>query len=54
VRQLKASLERLTTLYEAPIAVEDRDVCPAAARLLSPIEIQQIGREMAARRSTRW
>jgi hemerythrin-like domain-containing protein len=52
VRALKASLERLKTLYEAHIAVEDHDVFPAAARLLSPIEIQQIGSEMAARRAT--
>jgi hemerythrin-like domain-containing protein len=52
VRELKACLEQLKTLYEAHIAVEDREVFPAAARVLSPIEIEQIGREMAARRST--
>lgn len=53
VRELKQHLTTLNTLYAAHIAAEDRQVFPAAARLLSPADIHEIGREMAARRSVR-
>jgi hemerythrin-like domain-containing protein len=53
MRELKRHLARLNTLYAAHIAIEDREVFPAAARILSPSDIHEIGREMAARRSIR-
>jgi len=46
-------LSGLRTLYQRHIAVEDRDLFPAAARILSDDQIGQIGREMAARRGVR-
>lgn len=45
-----AALERL---YSQHIAVEDRELFPAAGRLLSADELRAIGREMAARRGVR-
>ena len=53
VQELNQHLARLNTLYAAHIAVEDREVFPAAGRILSPSAIHEIGREMAARRSIR-
>jgi len=35
------------------ITIEDRDVFPAAARLLSATQIHEVGREMAKRRMLR-
>lgn len=46
-------LSGLRTLYQRHIAVEDRDLFPAAARILNEDQIGQIGREMAARRGVR-
>ncbi len=43
-------LEALEQIYGAHIAVEDRELFPAAARLLSKKELEAIGREMAGRR----
>ena len=51
---LTSLLEHLTSLerlYGAHIAVEDRDLFPAAGRVLSPADLEAIGREMAARRN---
>lgn len=48
---LREHLTALQALYRAHIAVEDRDVFPAAARALDAPALEQIGREMAARRS---
>ena len=42
-----ADLERL---YREHIEVEDHDIFPAAARVLSSSELEAVGREMAARR----
>jgi hypothetical protein len=53
MRALKRHLARLNTMYAAHIALEDREVFPAAARILSPSDIHEIGREMAVRRSIR-
>jgi len=53
MRRLQRHLARLNTLYAAHIAIEDREVFPVAARILSPSDIHEIGREMAARRSIR-
>jgi hemerythrin-like domain-containing protein len=50
VQELKEHLARLNTLYTAHIALEDREVFPAAARMLSPEDVHAIGCEMAARR----
>jgi hemerythrin-like domain-containing protein len=46
-------LTQLQRLYERHIAVEDRELFPAAARVLGANDIQQIGREMASRRQVR-
>lgn len=43
-------LQVLQAIYGRHIAIEDRELFPAAARLLSPEELRSIGREMAARR----
>jgi hemerythrin-like domain-containing protein len=51
VRTLQEHLIALEALYVAHIAIEDREVFPAAARTLSPADLNDIGREMAARRS---
>jgi hemerythrin-like domain-containing protein len=51
IAALQSNLERLQALYAAHIAVEDRELFPAAARVLSAEQIQAVGREMAARRA---
>ena len=43
----------LDILIEQHICIEDRDVFPAAARLLSATQIHEVGREMAERRMLR-
>ncbi len=49
-RNLTDRLIELQTLYREHIALEDRQLFPAAARVLSPDDLRDIGREMAARR----
>jgi hemerythrin-like domain-containing protein len=44
-------LTALEELYRGHIAVEDRDLFPAAGRALSAEELEDVGREMAARRN---
>jgi hemerythrin-like domain-containing protein len=51
LQELSRLLARLRSLYEAHIAIEDRQLFPAAARILSAKELRAIGVEMAARRS---
>jgi len=51
--KLRGHLAALRALYQRHIDVEDRELFPAAARLLSATQIAEIGREMAARRSRR-
>jgi hemerythrin-like domain-containing protein len=51
LHKLQRLLEHLQTLYEAHIDVEDRQLFPAAARILSAEDVRAIGGEMAARRS---
>lgn len=48
--QLRDHLTVLQRLYHEHIRVEDEEVFPAAARALDTTRIEQIGREMAARR----
>lgn len=48
--QLSALLEQLSALYARHIAMEDQEVFPTAARLLSASDCQLMGQEMAARR----
>jgi len=48
---LREHLRALRTIYDAHIAVEDRELFPAAGRALSASDLREIGREMAARRS---
>lgn len=43
-------LGELRQLYSAHIAFEDREVFPAAGRMLSPEDCRAVGAEMAARR----
>jgi hemerythrin-like domain-containing protein len=47
---LERHLEALQQLYGAHIDVEDRELFPTAARLLSQSELEAMGREMADRR----
>jgi len=47
---LRAHLLRLEALYADHIAVEDTEVFPAAAKVLDRAQLEEIGREMAARR----
>jgi len=49
---LRAHLAALDAIYAEHIGIEDRDLFPAAARLLSATQLHAIGIEMAARRST--
>ena len=53
VKELEIRLNRLNALYRTHIDAEDRELFPAAARILSAREIEEIGVEMAARRSAR-
>lgn len=50
---LRGTLKELRGLYAAHIRVEDEEVFPAAARLLSASQLEDVGREMAARRGLR-
>ena len=52
-RVLIERLQRLQALYSAHIRVEDRELFPAAARILSASALTEIGLEMAARRHVR-
>lgn len=47
---LVASLASLRTLYARHIAIEDHDLFPVAGEVLSPPDLESIGREMAGRR----
>jgi len=49
-RELRERLTALRVIYEQHIKVEDRELFPTAARLLSASEIKEMGCEMAARR----
>ena len=48
---LRAHLIALDELYTRHIAVEDRELFPAAERVLTADELGAVGREMAARRN---
>jgi hemerythrin-like domain-containing protein len=48
-----ALLQKFIKSYTDHIAVEERDLLPLAARLLSPQQVAQIGRQMAERRGVR-
>jgi hemerythrin-like domain-containing protein len=48
---LREHLRALRAIYDAHIAIEDRELFPAAGRALSASDLRAIGREMAARRS---
>jgi hemerythrin-like domain-containing protein len=50
-RDLLDRLTDLQSIYREHIAIEDRELFPAAVWLLSPRQLEEIGREMAARRS---
>ena len=50
VDRLARLLETLSAIYQQHIAVEESQVFPLAGRVLSPSELERMGREMAARR----
>ncbi|HKF68046.1 MAG TPA: hemerythrin domain-containing protein [Vicinamibacterales bacterium] len=50
-RSLLDRLTDLESIYREHITIEDHELFPAAARLLSTGQLEEIGREMAARRS---
>lgn len=50
-RSLREHLIALDRLYQRHIAVEDQELFPAAGRVLSPAELEEVGREMAHRRN---
>ncbi len=50
LRNLKDRLAELQSIYRDHIAIEDTQLFPVAAQLLSSDELRDIGREMAARR----
>lgn len=49
-RSLREHLVALDRLYRRHIAVEDQELFPMAGRLLTPADLEGVGREMAARR----
>jgi hemerythrin-like domain-containing protein len=49
-RLVREHLDALHRAYETHIAIEDQELFPAAARVLSREQVIEIGREMAARR----
>lgn len=49
-RSLREHLVALERLYYRHIGVEDRELFPAAERLLTATDLEAVGREMAARR----
>jgi hemerythrin-like domain-containing protein len=53
VAALRGHLGALRETYATHIAIEDRELFPAAARVLSREQLVEIGQEMAARRGTR-
>lgn len=53
-QELTDALESLRRIYEGHIDVEDREVFPAASRLLSSEELERVGREMAERRGVKY
>jgi hemerythrin-like domain-containing protein len=48
--ELREHLSALQALYQRHIEVEDREIFPAAKRILNRVQIERIGSEMAARR----
>ena len=53
LEELRQRVARLQALYQRHIAIEDREVFPIAARVLHRAQIEELGREMAARRQAR-
>jgi hemerythrin-like domain-containing protein len=49
-----AALQQLMSIYQQHINLEDNRLIPAAAKILTPEEIREIGREMAARRDVKF
>jgi hemerythrin-like domain-containing protein len=49
---MSAALEKLRTMYERHIAMEDNEVFPLASRTVPPEQLAEVGREMAQRRRT--
>ena len=52
--ELRDQLERLDALYREHIPVEDGELFPAAARILTAADLESVGREMADRRGVKF
>lgn len=52
-KELRERLAQLQVLYQWRITVEDKELFPAAARILDYTQLREIGLEMAARRRVR-
>lgn len=50
VRRLAETLDRLSDIYQKHIHTEETDIFPLAGKTLGPSDLEEIGREMAARR----
>lgn len=50
VQKLSVLVDELREMYRHHIAVEDREMFPLAARVLSSEQVAELGRQMAARR----
>jgi hemerythrin-like domain-containing protein len=50
LREFRAAVAELATMYRRHIEIEDQELFPLAQRVLSPQEKHQVGREMASRR----
>lgn len=48
------ALQRLMSIYQQHISVEDNELIPTAAKILTAAEIKEIGRETAARRAVKF
>lgn len=53
-RELLAALESLERTYADHIRLEDEQVFPAAARVLAPHQLEEVGRQMAERRGVHY
>ena len=53
-RELIETLESLQRIYDEHIRIEDREVFPAASRILTGAQLEEVGRQMAARRGVRY
>lgn len=51
--QFRGAVSELASIYKQHIRIEDEEIFPVTARILSPADKQQIAAEMAARRGVK-